>query len=168
MSILSNQTPPGTIIAGAGANPPNGYLLCDGSTVSRAFYANLFRAINVAWGFGNNATTFNIPDLRGMFLRGTDSGRGLDPDSASRFQYYNGGNTGDAVGSNQNHAMPDHQHYARFYANAGTGMPGNSSAYVGVNPGLGGNATNWYGQSPPPLSSESRPVNSYVNYYIKY
>lgn len=47
-----------------------GYLLCDGSAVSRATYANLFSVIGVNFGVGDGVTTFNVPDYRGCFLRG--------------------------------------------------------------------------------------------------
>lgn len=57
--------PPGTIIDYAGtSSTPAGYLECDGSAVSRTFYAALFAAIDVVWGSGNGSTTFNLPDLR--------------------------------------------------------------------------------------------------------
>ena len=55
-----------------------GFLLCDGSTVSRTDFANLFAIPAAVAGFGDGLTTFEIPDLRGMFLRGFDNGRGVD------------------------------------------------------------------------------------------
>jgi microcystin-dependent protein len=58
--------------------------VCDGSAVSRTTYANLFSVIGTTWGVGDGSTTFNIPDLRGVKLRGKDGGKGLDPDRASR------------------------------------------------------------------------------------
>ena len=55
---------PGLIFDYAGTSAPSGYLLCDGSAVSRATYANLFNAIGSTWGVGDGSTTFNVPDLR--------------------------------------------------------------------------------------------------------
>jgi hypothetical protein len=55
-----------------------GYLLCDGSAVSRATYANLFTVIGVNFGVGDGVTTFNIPDYRGCFLRGFGGDSALD------------------------------------------------------------------------------------------
>ena len=55
---------PGLIFDYAGTSAPTGYLLCDGSAVSRATYANLFNAIGTTWGVGDGSTTFNVPDLR--------------------------------------------------------------------------------------------------------
>ncbi|WP_208441658.1 phage tail protein [Bartonella raoultii] len=56
---------------------PNGWLLCDGATYKRKEYPQLFKAIGDKWGKDSD-TTFKVPDLRGMFLRGFDNGRGLD------------------------------------------------------------------------------------------
>lgn len=55
-----------------------GTLLCDGAAYSRTTYADLFAAIGTAWGVGDGATTFNVPDFRGEFPRGWDNGRGVD------------------------------------------------------------------------------------------
>lgn len=49
---------------------PSGWLICNGQAVSRATYSALYSAIGTAYGYGNNSTTFNVPDLRGMFIRG--------------------------------------------------------------------------------------------------
>ena len=55
---------------------------CNGSAVSRATYADLFTAIGTTFGIGNGSTTFNLPDLRGEFIRGWDNGRNVDPGRA--------------------------------------------------------------------------------------
>lgn len=47
----------------AGSSVPNGYLLCNGSTISRTTYAKLFAAIGTTWGTGNGSTTFTLPNL---------------------------------------------------------------------------------------------------------
>ena len=100
--------PAGMIIpfAGPAENIPDGWMLCDGSAISRSDYANLYKAIGVCWGTGDGATTFNLPDLRGMFLRGVSGESGNDPDADSRVLLIdNGGNTGNNVGSYQGDAM---------------------------------------------------------------
>jgi len=71
--------PPGTIFHTASQVPPTGYLAADGSQVNRETYADLFEAIGTIFGSGNGSTTFNIPDLRGQFIRGWDTGGGIDP-----------------------------------------------------------------------------------------
>lgn len=57
---------------------PSGFLVCNGAAVSRTTYAALFSAIGTIHGVGDGATTFNLPDLRGEFIRGADMGRGAD------------------------------------------------------------------------------------------
>lgn len=61
---------PGTIKMIAGNIVPEGYLLCDGSAVSRENYADLFAAIGTAWGAGDGSTTFNLPNSIGHFPEG--------------------------------------------------------------------------------------------------
>lgn len=52
---------------------PTGWLLCDGSAVSRTSYANLFNAIGTNYGNGDGSTTFNVPDFRGKVGTGRDA-----------------------------------------------------------------------------------------------
>lgn len=70
-------TPAGAILQFAGSTAPDGWLICNGSTVSRSTYANLFAAIGEAYGAGNGSTTFKIPDLRGRVPVGAGQGSGL-------------------------------------------------------------------------------------------
>ena len=61
----------GMIIAFGNETPPDGWLACDGSAVSRTTYADLFEAIGVMWGAGDGSTTFNLPDMRETIPVGT-------------------------------------------------------------------------------------------------
>lgn len=63
--------PVGEIFFFAKSTPPEHALACDGAAVSRAAYPELFGAIGTTFGAGNGSTTFNLPDLRGRFIRGT-------------------------------------------------------------------------------------------------
>lgn len=56
--------PAGTLLDFAGTAAPTGYLLCDGSAISRTTYAALFAAVGTTWGAGDGLTTFNVPDMR--------------------------------------------------------------------------------------------------------
>ena len=58
------------IVAYGGSSAPTGWLLCDGSAVSRTTYANLFAVVGTTYGVGDGATTFNLPDLRQRFPLG--------------------------------------------------------------------------------------------------
>ncbi len=66
-------TPAGGVIMYGGASAPTGWLLCDGSAVSRTTYSALFSAIGTVYGVGNGSTTFNVPNAKGVFIRGTGS-----------------------------------------------------------------------------------------------
>jgi len=70
-SSIVIASPPGAIIAFGGTSAPSGWLACNGQAVSRTGYAALWAAISNTWGSGDGSTTFNVPDFRGMFLRGT-------------------------------------------------------------------------------------------------
>ena len=70
--------PIGTILDFAAATAPTGYLVCDGSAVSRTTYAALFAVIGTTWGSGNGSTTFNVPDLRGRTAIGAGTGTASD------------------------------------------------------------------------------------------
>lgn len=102
--------PSGAIMA-YGANPgspPSGWLYCRGQQVSRSgATANLWNAIGTTYGAGNGSSTFNLPDLRGEFLRGLDSGRGVV--------------TGRAMGSRQVDAFRSHNHARGTLATNSTG-----------------------------------------------
>lgn len=68
----------GMVAPFAGAVIPNGWLICDGSAVSRDQHKKLFEVISTIYGEGDGETTFNLPDLRGEFVRGCDLDRGID------------------------------------------------------------------------------------------
>jgi hypothetical protein len=70
----------GSIAAFGMATPPEGWLECNGQAVSRTTYAQLFGRIGTTYGDGDGGTTFNVPDLRGDFVRGWDHGKGSDED----------------------------------------------------------------------------------------
>lgn len=70
--------PSGIISAFATMSAPAGWLECNGRAISRTDYKELFQVIGTKWGEGDKTTTFNIPDLRGEFIRGWDNGRGID------------------------------------------------------------------------------------------
>ncbi len=71
----SGATPPGTVAMFGASSAPAGWLLCDGSAVSRSTYAALFAIISTTYGSGNGTTTFNLPDIKGRVPVGFDSGQ---------------------------------------------------------------------------------------------
>lgn len=77
-NTMNVGTPAGAIMYFAQSTPPFGWLKANGAAVSRTVYANLFAAIGTTYGAGDGRTTFNLPDLRGEFIRTWDDGRGID------------------------------------------------------------------------------------------
>jgi len=167
---VSRLVPPGTVIAFASETCPAGYLRCDGAAVSRTNYPDLFAAIGTAWG-APSGTQFNVPELRGLSMRGWNSGTGNDPDAAGRVATRAGGATGDRVGTYQGDNLVSHSHTACAPPNSANdpssqGWPQGghvgfrtsdrapSACYGGFIGAFGGN--------------ETRPRNVSVNYCIKY
>ncbi len=154
----SGGVPVGTVIAYAGEVEagaiPDGWLLCNGAAVERTRYPQLFRAIGTLHGEGDGATTFHLPDYRGMFLRGVDGGMARDPDRDTRRPLHRGGASGDRVGSVQPSefagsepelaAVPDEPAPAAPLTARSSAVP------------------------PPSELAETRPCNAYVHYLVKY
>jgi microcystin-dependent protein len=81
-----NVLPPGAIQMYGAAAAPTGFLLCDGSAVSRSTYTVLFSVIGTTFGAGDTTTTFNVPDMRGVFPKGAGTtSRTLGKDSSGNF-----------------------------------------------------------------------------------
>ena len=147
-------TPVGAIIPFGGKTAPQGWLICDGRSYSRRDYQELYRIIGSNFGAPNNSS-FNVPDFRGRFLRGTDNRAGRDPDALSRQASSSGGLTGDNVGSVQEDQFKAHSHsYTKFPGAKGDIASGRYWKAVGSNTGNTG-------------GSETRPKNVYVNFIIK-
>lgn len=115
----SPTLPVGSVIHVAMAAAPIGFLKANGAAVSRTAYANLFAAIGTNFGAGDGATTFNLPDLRGEFVRSWDDGRGVD--------------SGRAFGSAQSDDVKSHTHKYGNTHNTNYGL--SSTGIIGVNPG---------------------------------
>lgn len=78
--IAIDSVPAGSVHYFAMQTAPEGYLVANGALVSRTVYARLFAAIRTTFGEGDGGSTFQLPDLRGEFLRGWDAGKNLDPE----------------------------------------------------------------------------------------
>lgn len=116
--------PVGSAIPFAGLTTPTGWLLCDGSAVSRATYANLFAALGVTYGVGDGTTTFNVPDLMGRTVIGVGAGSGLTARSLN-----------DAVGT-ETHVLdvtqiPAHTHSGGLVNSSTSGAGAGSSFGTG-------------------------------------
>ena len=116
---LASGIPTGTILTFGATNPPSGFLECNGSAISRSTYASLFSILSTTHGAGDGSSTFNIPDLRGQFVRGWDNSAGVD---ASR-----------AFGSSQTDQNKNHTHTTD--SQSLTGSVSHLSGSLANNPG---------------------------------
>jgi microcystin-dependent protein len=107
-TLLAGLLPVGSLVSYAGATAPEGYLLCDGTSVSRTTYATLFSVLSTTYGAGDGTTTFNLPDLRGRMPIGA-------------------GNDG-SEGNNTNRVRGDKSGDTRLQTHTHAGTTGNGSA----------------------------------------
>jgi len=171
--------PVGSIMAFAGITPPQGWLVCDGDTINQSNYPELYKTIGTIWGSGDNKPgSFNLPDLRGMFLRGKSGTSDRDPDKATR-KPLNSSINSQEVGSYQEDQFQGHGHRTpenigffvrdytdeidqtrQDYKDGGNMHLVKSLAVASVV------ADEAYGI--PKFGKETRPKNVYVLYIIKY
>lgn len=176
----------GTIVPYAGVSDSGtlsrlGWLECDGRAVSRETYSELFSVTGTLHGGGDGVHTFNLPDFRGWFLRGVDDGAGRDPDAAHRTAAAGGGAVGDECGSAQGHAtappkVPFVLTEDGTHTHNAPNMPDDNSSYHVE----GSHQAEWNSGSAPVDEAgehehelvggdpETRPLNAYVGYLIKY
>lgn len=126
--------PPGVIMPYAGTLVPDGWLLCDGSEVSKEVYQKLYLIIGDNFGETNDEETFALPDLRGRFPLGLDNMGGTAANRVTGLRGQELGNTGGEEEKNiAVDNLPEHEHDLKapngdqFYAVA-DGSPSDPSA----------------------------------------
>jgi phage-related tail fiber protein len=129
---------------------PSGYLKANGAAISRSTYSTLFAAIGTTFGVGDGSTTFNVPDLRGEFIRGWADGRSVD--------------TGRTFGSFQDQSFASHTHSESTSNsnNVTTYAYSSGEGAMNVNSGLTGTTTGAAG------GTETRPRNIALLACIKF
>lgn len=171
------NTPPGVVLPYAGTTAPEGYLLCDGTAVSRTTYADLYAVIGNAFGPGNGTTTFHLPDMGGRFLRGVTSDTDRDPDYAARTAMQTGGNEDNNVGSVQDDAIQGHWHAIQSdlaggsqvaASTSGSSYRSFTSSSTNYNASKATSVQTHAAYGTVKVSSESRPKNVNMNFIIKY
>ena len=149
---LKEAIPVGVIVSYGSSISPNEWLICDGSYLSRSSYSRLFNVIGITFG-NTNSSNFRLPDLRGEFIRGLDSGRGADPDS------------GRNLGSFQNEEFKEHRHTLK--GNDREDIAGQSLA-AGLYSDDAENTTTDPNSISQAGGDETRPRNVALNFIIKY
>ncbi len=165
---------PGMIMpwAGDATTVPSGWMMCDGTVLSKTDYPELFDVIQTFYGSGDGtAGSFQLPDFRGMFLRGANNGAkwsdgtDRDPNATKRSPFYTGSNYGDKVGSYQGDELGSHNHKITngSVETGGARDPGGYPTIDGSNltSNVATNAISFTG------GSETRPKNIAINYIIK-
>ena len=176
------EFPAGAIISFGGTEDkiPVGWLLCDGSEYLQADYPDLYNTIGTNWG-SSAAGMFNVPDLRGVSLRGVsgESNDGFsDPDSATRISRLTGGAVGNNVGTYQMDALQNVTgnvgSFNTYAAIHGVSDGPFKQTWVYTSTGIGSGSSDSYNNVDFDLSraartsSETHTKNAYVNYIIKY
>ena len=175
--------PAATVHAFAGTTAPEGWAMCDGSAVSRTEYAALFAAIGTTYGVGDGSTTFNLPDMRGEFLRGLDNmgtaagARGKDVDGTARTVGQTQSQATAANGlSTTSGGSHTHRLSIRGVTASGSNASGTASLMnntptgtaVTLNSNNTANTTgSTHSHSMQSSDTETRPANMAINYIIK-
>lgn len=139
--------PSGSVIIFGGTSAPTGWLLCDGSAISRSTYAALFSAIATAYGVGDGSSTFNIPDIRGRVVAGKEASASLLTSAIGGIDGNTLGNTGGVQGvtlTSAQSGVPAHTHGLTMdsHTHTFTGIAHNhAGVIVGASPSLGGGGT---------------------------
>lgn len=182
--VATERLPIGMVSPFAGTSAPSGWLLCDGSAVSRTTYADLFAVIAETHGEGDNATTFNLPDYRGRFIRGVDHAQARDPNAGTRTAMATGGNTGDNVGSLQTGDNLAHTHSFSATTSSDGAHTHTTAVALTIGVASGGDTTGVNTATTTSSSNgahthtvsgtsgstggETRPINAYVEFIIKF
>ena len=98
----------GSIFLFAGSSAPEGFLVCDGSSVSRDTYSELFSVIGTTYGAGDGETTFDLPDMSGRVSVGASEGYAIGS---------TGGEESHVLTSNE---IPSHTHTVPSHGHANT------------------------------------------------
>lgn len=158
----SSGMPIGFISPYGGGGAPGGWLLCDGSPVSRTTYPDLFAAIGTIYGPGDGVLTFNLPDLRNEFIRGLGGTRTVGSKQAGSLAAHNHAVTdpGHTHPSTVNGAAHTHEINIQSTAAAGAATGSVLSGYVLGGPTAVGVFDS--GQTPQGVFGASVPANSLV------
>lgn len=142
--------------------PDSKWLICAGQSLATASYPDLFTLLG--YKYGGSGASFNLPDTRGLFIRGWDNGAGNDPSASTRTDRGDGA-TGDVVGTNQDFATESHTHPSvGGHSNVISSTTGGNIEAGG---GVAGAINQPMGTGSGNVAPETRPRNISATYIIK-
>lgn len=114
---IDNAVPVGVVFPFAGTAAPNGWILCDGRSLSTTTYATLFASIGYA--YGGSGANFNVPDLRGRVVAGRDVDQGGYGNRLSATHFGSNGRTSGQTGGSEGQTLTEAQMaaHSHFVAN---------------------------------------------------
>jgi microcystin-dependent protein len=185
-TALPQAVPTGSVHMMATTTAPSGYLKCDGAAVSRTAFAALFATVGTTWGAGDGSSTFNLPDLRGEFVRGWDDGKGTDSGRSfasaqsdqNKLHSHTATSTTSISPSAHNHVFPGDDHLAfannqggwtnrttgNFNMDADSSTSGNGKIYRTSDVTISASTSTTIANSG---GNEARPRNIVMMYVIK-
>lgn len=167
LTALIATTPAGVISQYAGNTAPSGYLLCEGQTVSRSSYAQLFAAVGTTYNTGGEAgTDFRLPNLKGRVPVGRDS---------AQTEFDTLGETGGAkthtltiaqmpshthIQNSHNHTQDSHNHSQNAHSHSLSGNAVSFAGGYGQNTPINGNAVNPSGSTANATTATNNPTTA--------
>lgn len=163
----ASGAPTGSILMFGGTSAPTGFLLCQGQAISRSTYSALFAIIGTTFGVGDGSTTFNIPDMRGIFPRGAGVNGQLTKANGDDLEGILGGYANDMIQGHY-HTITDGTNFLAGVANSGGSFSKN--IWYDTTSSTDWQATDMVADSDngtPRYGDETRPANLSVNFIIK-
>lgn len=154
----------GAVTMFAGATAPNGWHLCDGSAISRIDYAALFAIIGTTYGTGNGTTTFNLPDTRGIFVKGAGTSASHTTATGTAFSGTLGGYETDMMQGHAHQATHDETVYVSTGGSPYRLWGYRTTFFNGGSYGCGDAIASQ--QNTPRTGNRTQPANISLNYII--
>lgn len=160
---INELAPVASTISYAGETPPEGWLICDGSAISRSGYADLFGVIGETFGSGDGSTTFNLPDLETRVAVGKGTGKVLGSKGGAMNMTPTGSVQNKTLSLSQvpshTHTTAPHNHVSAYIKSSCIIIGGTTSPRQVIIPGCGGGlGTTCYELQQTPYASDTSSI----------